>query len=601
MKTMNLFFIKPILMLVFSISLHNVSNAQCITPPSNMVMWLDGDDVSNGTANDIEVAGNNDGTLTGGATTDVNGKVSHTFNFNGSTSFISVSDHTDFDFASTGEFSVDCWVKLVDLGAHQGIISHVDGGTYGKTPGWAVAWHATFGFRFMVGTKDSYGLNYFETGKDDYLVNTWYLITMTSDGSTLRGYVNKTEVGFKTITNYGDVGTDLHIGKGPVGVSSGSNSWQADKFFDGFIDEVEVFNKKLSSAEIENIYNAGTSGKCKSCVTAPSNMVMWLDGDDVSNGTANDIEVAGNNDGTLTGGATTDVNGKVSHTFNFNGSTSFISVSDHTDFDFASTGEFSVDCWVKLVDLGAHQGIISHVDGGTYGKTPGWAVAWHATFGFRFMVGTKDSYGLNYFETGKDDYLVNTWYLITMTSDGSTLRGYVNKTEVGFKTITNYGDVGTDLHIGKGPVGVSSGSNSWQADKFFDGFIDEVEVFNKKLSSAEIENIYNAGTFGKCKPGGSKTQIEETLGITTNNELKQLFVVPNPNKGHFQIHINEQTMDEAIFFQIIDVTGKLVLEVNKTHISNGIMSIDISNQPEGMYFVRIVTPKKVFIEKIITN
>ena len=30
--------------------------------------------------------------------------------------------------------------------------------------------------------------------------------------------------------------------------------------------------------------------------------------------------------------------------------------------------------------------------------------------------------------------------------------------------------------------------------------IDEVEFFSRALSAGEIFNIYNAGTFGKCKP-----------------------------------------------------------------------------------------------------
>jgi hypothetical protein len=37
------------------------------------------------------------------------------------------------------------------------------------------------------------------------------------------------------------------------------------EYFDGLIDEVEIFNRALSAAEIQSIYNAGSAGKCKEC------------------------------------------------------------------------------------------------------------------------------------------------------------------------------------------------------------------------------------------------------------------------------------------------------------------------------------------------
>ena len=35
---------------------------------------------------------------------------------------------------------------------------------------------------------------------------------------------------------------------------------------------------------------------------------------------------------------------------------------------------------------------------------------------------------------------------------------------------------------------------------FFTGTIDEVEIYNRGLSTTEIQAIFNAGTAGKCKP-----------------------------------------------------------------------------------------------------
>jgi hypothetical protein len=59
------------------------------------------------------------------------------------------------------------------------------------------------------------------------------------------------------------------------------------------------------------------------------------------------------------------------------------------------------------------------------------------------------------------------------------------------------------------PFGTLNGANpgvsigNLQSDTIlepFVGLIDEVEVFNRALDPLEVLAIYNAGSFGKCKP-----------------------------------------------------------------------------------------------------
>ena len=40
----------------------------------------------------------------------------------------------------------------------------------------------------------------------------------------------------------------------------------------------------------------------------------------------------------------------------------------------------------------------------------------------------------------------------------------------------------------------------FSANQAFTGVIDEVEIFNRALSAAEVEAIYDAGSAGKIKP-----------------------------------------------------------------------------------------------------
>ncbi len=48
----------------------------------------------------------------------------------------------------------------------------------------------------------------------------------------------------------------------------------AEQFANALIDEVEIYNRALSASEIEDIFNAGGSGKCK----RSSAMVVTIEG-----------------------------------------------------------------------------------------------------------------------------------------------------------------------------------------------------------------------------------------------------------------------------------------------------------------------------------
>ena len=50
-----------------------------------------------------------------------------------------------------------------------------------------------------------------------------------------------------------------------------------DAFFSGLIDEVELFNRALSAAEVLAIFNASTAGKCKCTITCPANITQSND------------------------------------------------------------------------------------------------------------------------------------------------------------------------------------------------------------------------------------------------------------------------------------------------------------------------------------
>jgi hypothetical protein len=224
-----------------------VPAAPCATPPAGLVSWWPGE----GTANDI--AGTNSGTLVNGVAF-APGKVGQAFSFDGTSSYIRVPDNPSLHF--TNAMTIEVWVSPSRLGAYQGVI-----GKWGW-PGAGVQ-------DYLVGVWPT-GVIAFCTcpagdcwqpsnvvSTSSLPVNQWTHFAVTYDGSTFKLYFNGV---CETQTPYtGGIfpGTgDLTLGASVV--SGGEVLYP----FAGLIDEPAVYNRALSAAEIQAIYNAGSAGKC---------------------------------------------------------------------------------------------------------------------------------------------------------------------------------------------------------------------------------------------------------------------------------------------------------------------------------------------------
>ena len=71
-------------------------------------------------------------------------------------------------------------------------------------------------------------------------------------------------------------------------------------------------------------------------------------------------------------------------------------------------------------------------------------------------------------------------------------------------------------------------------------------------------------------------------------------VYPNPNNGQFNIELTNN--EETTLIEVYDLMGKQVFTQNTNET---IKKIDISDQPKGIYLVKITVGNEVFNEKII--
>jgi beta-galactosidase len=122
-------------------------------------------------------------------------------------------------------------------------------------------------------------------------------------------------------------------------------------------------------------------------------------------------------------------------------------------------------------------------------------------FGASYALYTGDSGGLVFYVT--DGVTLNfspdagfslwngDWHLVAGTYDGHMVRLYVDGVEVGEGTEATIGGINYNLgDNGRFYIGAYRGT----CDLGFTGDVDEVQVFSRALTAAELENIYSAGS-----------------------------------------------------------------------------------------------------------
>lgn len=170
-----------------------------------------------------------------------------------------------------------------------------------------------------------------------------------------------------------------------------------------------------------------------------------------------------------------------------NGSSQYVNAGNNSAVQI--TGSITVSAWVKLAVLpvlaryeavvmkgydGTNTGFqLDFQDDTSTGNTPALLFASYSA--------TTGAHGAQYSLAGH--IVVNQWYLITGTYDGTTWRLWVNGVDVADSTDA-HGPQATakSLFIGAGDV---AGTPSF----FFQGSISDVRIYNRALSASEILNL----------------------------------------------------------------------------------------------------------------
>jgi hypothetical protein len=242
------------------------------------------------------------------------------------------------------------------------------------------------------------------------------------------------------------------------------------------------------------------------CVAAPSGLVSWWRAENDA------LDTVGGNNGTLSNGVGY-VSGKVGQAFRFNGTNSYVRVPDSPSLRL--TNELTIEFWVKRQDLNANDTLINK--GGDYTRglvdygvvIPSAQSGTGSTLALTFAGSTRHSTSI----------LDLNWHHVAIVArrGDADPTFYVDGVQQpitlrqGAATVSFYPST-QPLYIGA-QVDPNSG---WYY--FSKALVDEVSIYNRALSAAEIQATYNAQGNGKChEPPSILTQPASLLANETSD------------------------------------------------------------------------------------
>jgi hypothetical protein len=467
-----------------TVSSDEVSQIYRLTTPSGVDTGLkghwsfDGSDVSGATASDRSGSGSH-GTLSGATITE--GQVGQALSFDGVDDSVSVSN----TLSAANGITLSAWVKPTGLPMVDSTIYLL--GTQSTTVGFA--WLAiqndrTVFYNYASGTNYPY---YNSTLKVP--LNEWSHVVLVHDYSSqnVRIYINGV--------------LDINVAGGPVVSISNKTSkigrYAATFPFQGSLDEVRIYDRVLSSGEVQSLYDFGASDKVNSSASQKqgfgrldSGLTEYWKFDDGSGTTAvNSSTKSTASDGTLTGSTLpTWGTGHIGGGLDFNGTAGayVLGPSNYTGFN----NNYTISVWVKSTDTSTNTKTLVTMYNG-FGSV-------YANLSFR-KIGINQ--GIDFTSVGGatsyyHDITDGNWHHLVATR---TIGGIETVYDNGVQFGTNTATAGT-LTMGFGNTTLRIGGRDTAS---MTGSLDEVRIYDRALSADEISQLYRLTT-----PTGTDTSLK---------------------------------------------------------------------------------------------
>ncbi|TAN34011.1 LamG domain-containing protein [Patescibacteria group bacterium] len=455
--------------------LGGVDVAHAAAPRQGLVGWwtMDSGDVSGITYYD-KSGYKNHATSTGSPTV-VAGKIKEAVNLNGSSQFLQAPG-ASFNFG-TGNFTLSAWIKASTWNTISLILDKYNNGGASEM-GFIFDTRNLGAGQKLLFYVGSGGIDV--TGTTTLNANTWYHVAAVRNGDNAYVYVNGAQDGTASGLAARNAASSKNL---QIGVENGGS------YFPGSLDDVRVYNRALSAAEVKQLYQATKSNFTKAPVR--KQLVGWwtMDSGDI-NGTKVYDKSGQQNHGTGTNITSADlVAGKIGNALNFDGSTEWITKSNPS---FINDSQGAISFWAKRSNAyAAISTFVSIATNGVVDDALRWDYRGDSSKSFQIILTQNGALTLN-MVTPNNTINDNNWHHIVFTSSGSAISVYVDNMSLPLTIYSgaNSGqwfDDATDANLFM--IGIFQEVSYIQPADFV---FDDVRVYNRALSAAEVKQLYNA-------------------------------------------------------------------------------------------------------------
>ena len=166
-----------------------------------------------------------------------------------------------------------------------------------------------------------------------------------------------------------------------------------------------------------------------------------------------------------------------------------------------------------------------------------------------------------------NEMVKNFWWYVTMVHDGVNNIIYVNGQQANIKPVN------TKLNSTSRPL--CFGNNPIEGGQYFIGALDNVKIYNKALTAAEIAQLYNTGSTGTVE------------GVELGRYVRA--VAPNPATDflHVQHTFNG---NQPLLLRVFDLQGRQLghLNYDKNEMPDGQITLPVGSYPKGTYLLNFV-------------
>ncbi|GAB2584665.1 hypothetical protein GCM10027168_16800 [Streptomyces capparidis] len=409
-------------------------------------------------------------TLHGGAATGAEGAVGTALSLDG------VDDHASTDIAAIDtamSFSVSAWARLSKAPGGSAVVVAQSGDA---VPGFELHYskeHDRWAFtRHSSDRAGATPVRAMQAGPGGAKAGEWAHLVGTYDSaaSQMRLYVNGALAGRTAFIAPWDARRGLHIGASAGGANPGS-------FFPGLIDEVQVFDRPVTEAEVRQLHaKQRIEGPGR-----PARAVFPLDTEDDPGHVTGHSGVL---PAVLHGGAESGATGVDARALHLDGTDDrAVVAAPHID----TSRSFAVSVWARLPRTKPGHTAVILTQTGTHksGIELYYSTAYDRWILNQHSADTPEAGSVRAIQTKGAVPQGGEWAHLAGVHDtvANTLTLYVNGVEAGTATLGN-------AWTATGPLQIGAGSYNGAPGNFFPGDLDDLRLFDRPLAEGEVRQLF---------------------------------------------------------------------------------------------------------------